>query len=127
MKKLPRNTKIASETSIRDGILYFEDCTQAALDTSQFTDIVGDGYTKSIRVISLDRQYFHYVHVPGTFRGGEEPTNVEMTLRREIRSGRGIWYAYRRVFGKLHKRYVGTDDAITTLRILEVAALLPSK
>ncbi|MBZ0284046.1 MAG: hypothetical protein K8L97_25120 [Anaerolineae bacterium] len=51
---------------------------------------------------------------------------MQMTLRREIRSGRGHWYAYRRVFGKLHKRYVGTDDLISQMKLLEVAQKMPS-
>lgn len=122
---MTRKTKTGYETSIVDGNLYFEDAKQCEVDDAVFRDIIGDGYTKSIRVISLDRNWIQKVWV--TYDAHiVETINVEMTLRREIRSGAGHWYAYRRVHKVLHKRYVGTDEKINQERLLEVAQKLPS-
>lgn len=123
--KTPRNTKSGLEASIQNGSLYFEDVRQCAVDEDRFKDIIGDGYTKAIRVISLDKQWFQNVWIDYGVKLKED-INTEMTIRREIRGLRGHWYAYRRVHGKLHKRYVGTDELITQARLLEVAQKMPS-
>lgn len=123
MKK-PRATKTGNETSIVGGALYFEDARQCLVDSEIFPQIIGDGTVKAIRVESLNVEWLLTEWV--TFDAKIESTvNVSMTLRREIRSGRGHWYAYRRVGGVLFKRYVGNDDAITQTRILTVARALP--
>lgn len=122
---MARKTKTGLETSIVAGVLYFEDSRQCAVDDVVFKDIIGDGYTTAIRVMSLDHNWIQKVWV--TFDAQiTEKINVEMTLRREIRSGAGHWYAYRRVHGTLHKRYVGADENINQKRILEVAQKLPT-
>ena len=36
------------------------------------------------------------------------------------------WYAYKKIAGKLHKRYIGRTDEITLLKLLEVAHKLQS-
>ena len=47
------------------------------------------------------------------------------TARRESRRvGDSYWYAYARVAGKLAKRYLGRDSALTTARLEHVARLL---
>lgn len=123
MKKA-RQTKTARTASIVGGNLYFEDVLQCAVDAEQFCDMVSDGYTPSIRVVSLDTAWYTTEWVTfDTFLNDD--VNVQMTLRREIRSGRGHWYAYRKVFGKLYKRYVGDDEKITQKRLLEIARALP--
>jgi hypothetical protein len=38
--------------------LYFEDARQYTVDDEQFKDIIGDGYTKAIRIMSLDTKGF---------------------------------------------------------------------
>jgi hypothetical protein len=122
---MPRMTKTGYETSIIGGVLFFEDARQCEVDDAVFRDIIGDGYTKSIRVVSLDRNWIQKTWV--TFEASIiEKINVEMTLRREIRSGAGHWYAYRRVHKVLHKRYVGTDEKLNQDLILAVAQRLPS-
>lgn len=124
MKK-PRNSKVKTEASIVNGILYFEDASQCPVDDPRFQDIVGDGYTNALRLVSLDTNWYVSVYTGGAaFR--HEDVNVEMTLRREVRYGRGYWYAYRRVMNKLHKRYVGTDEQITQKRLLEIAQKMPT-
>ncbi len=125
MKKI-RQTKTGGDTSIVNGQLFFEDCLQCQVDAANFKDIIGDGYTNSIRVISLDREWQQKITLPG-FLTLLEHIDTQFTMRREIRSGRGHWYAYRKVFGKLHKRYVGTDEVIDQKMLLDVARKLPSK
>jgi hypothetical protein len=124
MKKT-RATKTGRETSIVNGKLYFEDAMQCAVDSSLFAEIIGDGTVKSIRVTSLDTAWYTTEWIDYDSKVSSD-VNVQMTLRREIRSGRGHWYAYRRVLGTLYKRYVGNDDLITQKRLLDVARALPT-
>lgn len=123
--KTVRNTKTGRDVSIQNGVLYFEDARQCPVDDERLKEIIGDGYTNAIRVISLEAQWVQTVWLTG-HTTIKETINMQMTLRREIRSGRGHWYAYRRVMGHLFKRYVGTDDAITQQRLLDIAVLMPS-
>lgn len=125
MKTDYRKTPVLSETCIMQGALWFEDALQCPVDSPQFAEIIGDGYTKSIRLVSLSSNWQEtgYVTVDAKLT---TKINMQMTLRREIRSGRGYWYAYRRVFGKLHKRYVGQDDEITEELLLNIAQKMPS-
>jgi len=125
MKK-PRKTPTAQDTSIVDGQLFFEDCRQCSIDDEIAPEIIGDGYTKTIRVISLSRDWYRTVYIDANVTHRED-VSVEMTLRREIRSNRGHWYAYRRVLGTLHKRYVGTDEKVNSARLIEVASAMPSR
>jgi len=87
--------------------------------------MIGDGHTKAIRVVSLDHDYIQRTWLETGSKIIEE-LSVEMTLRAEMRSGRRHWYAYRRVFNKLHKRYVGTDEKVTQTRLLDIAKAMPS-
>jgi hypothetical protein len=114
-----------AEAAIYRGHLFFEDAHQCAVDDDNFKDIIGDGYTNAIRLVSLDNEWIVNVELQPGIKI-KENLNMEMTLRREIRSGRGHWYAYRRVAGKLHKRYVGTDENVTQHRLLEIAQKMPS-
>jgi len=125
MAKKIRNTKVGNETSIVGGVLYFEDARQCHIDDANFVEIIGDGYTKSIRLVSIDNDYVLRVWLDGVGMRKED-LDMQMTLRREVRSNRGHWYAYRRVLGTLHKRYVGTDEKVTQDRLLEVAKAMPS-
>lgn len=125
MKKTIRATKTAREFSIVNGQLFCEDAFQANVDTELFKEILGDGYTKAVRVISLDTAWYLTEWIDFDSKVNSD-INVQMTLRREIRSGRGHWYAYRRVFNKLHKRYVANDDNITQKRLLDVARSFPA-
>lgn len=124
MKKI-RLTKVGYETSIMGGSLYFEDAEQCPVDSSQFAEIIGDGYTTSIRLVSLSARWIETAWVTMDTKVKSD-VNVQMTLRREIRSGRGYWYAYRRVLGKLYKRYVGQDEEINEDLLLKIAQKMPS-
>lgn len=120
-----RKTKTGSDTSIVDGILYFEDCSQCKVTDDVFPEIIGDGYTKTIRLVSLRADWIERVWIEGVGMQ-HESIDFEMTLRREIRSGKGHWYAFRRVFGKLHKRYVGSDENVTEARLIVIAQKMPT-
>jgi hypothetical protein len=120
MSKKTRKTPIYYETSIIDGVLYFEDAAQAKIDTEQFTEIIDDKYTVSVRLVSLagDWQTREWVSGVGSVAFS---LKIEMTLRKELVKGQAYWYAYRRAGGKLQKRYVGASDRVTTKRIVEIA------
>lgn len=124
MPKKPRNTPISYETSIRDGRLYFEDVAQAEIDTEQFTEIIDDKHTTSLRLVSLASNWEENDWLSGVGYV-KFSLKLEMTLRAEIRSGTKVWYAYRRVGGILFKRYVGQSEAVTTKRLVAVAQRLP--
>lgn len=124
MKKT-RMTKTGYETSIIGGTLFFEDAEQCPVDSPQFSEIIGDGYTSTIRLISLSNGWYEkeWMSEVGFVI---YDINVQMTLRREERSGRGYWYAYRRVLGKLYKRYVGQDEEVDEKKLLTIAQKMPS-
>ena len=120
-----RQTKTGLETMIFNGALYFEDAIQCPVDDPRFAEIIGDGYTKSIRLVSLSTRWIETAWVTMDAKIKSE-INFQMTLRRELRSGIGYWYAYRRVMGKLHKRYVGQDEELTEELLLKIAQKMPS-
>lgn len=120
-----RKTPTATIASIQGGQLFFEDAYQCPVDSPAFAEIIGDGYTNSIRLISLDSDYILNVWVTLDAKI-KEALKVEMTLRREVRGNKGHWYAYRRTAGKLHKRYVGDDESLSQSKLLAVAQRMPS-
>lgn len=116
-----RNTKTGAQTSIVGGVLYYEDCPQLGIDDADLWQELD--HCKAVRVISLASDFrLRVYHLDATLI---ETLNVEMTLRSERRGGSIFWYAYRRVFGTLYKRYVGRSTDINTDRIVEVARKLP--
>jgi hypothetical protein len=121
-----RKTKTGSESSIVDGKLFFEDCQQCEVDSPTFSEMLEWHGQASIRVVSLSSDWFQRVFI-GSDVVIRESINLEMTIRPENRSGKRHWYAYRRVFGKLYKRYVGVSESITQTRLVEVARRMPSK
>jgi hypothetical protein len=113
------------ETSIFDGVLYFEDCSQAKIDTEDFTEIIDHKTVNSIRLFSLDHLWCESVWIDS--KGFQkELIDTELTLRSEVRSRRKHWYAYRRVLTKLHKRYIGDSSKVTQERLLEVCRAMPT-
>ncbi len=120
MSKKARSTPIAWETSIVEGWLYFEDVRQASIDTEQFTEILDDKHTTSLRLVSLAGNWQTREWLSGV-GSVSFSLKIEMTLRKEIVKGQSYWYAYRRTGGKLQKRYVGASDRVTTKRLVEIA------
>jgi hypothetical protein len=125
MAKNQRKQYFDYDTSIFEGTLYFEDCSQAKMDTEEFTEIIDHKSVSVIRLFSLNSQWCESVWLDGVgFQ--KEMIDTELTLRKEIRSGRPHWYAYRRVLGKLHKRYIGDSSKVTQERLLEVCRAIPT-
>lgn len=123
MKKT-RHCKTAWSAAIVGGFIFFEDVVQANLYDESATEILDDEYLRAIRVVSLSDDWQLNV----TFGDGttiKEDINMQMTLRKEKRGNLDHWYAYRRVFGKLHKRYVGTSEKIVPSRLVQIARVLP--
>ena len=50
-----------------------------------------------------------------------ETNEGTFTARRELRSGRLYWYAYRKYRGKLVKLYLGKTEELTKVRLSEVS------
>ena len=124
MSRKDRQTPIRSESSIDMGTLYFEDVKQAELDTELFTEMLEDRHLTTIRVCTLGAKWLEQEWMTGVGYTKFE-ISVQMTLRKETRSGGQYWYAYRRAGGKLYKRYVGTSAAVNAKRLIEVARKLP--
>lgn len=122
--KRERQTKVRYETSVVDGALYFEDARQAAIDTPEFVEIIDHPTCTAIRVVSLKSGWYttEYVTMDSKIKSD---VKIEMTLRKETRRGKGYWYAYRRVLGVLHKRYVGMSENVTDANLLKIARALP--
>jgi LuxR family maltose regulon positive regulatory protein len=55
-----------------------------------------------------------------------EPTgaNKPYTVRRETTKGRDYGYGYRKVAGKLHKKYIGKGAELSTAKLEEIAETL---
>lgn len=125
MAKKPRNCKTAQDSSIIGGAIYFEDCLQCALQDESAVEILDDRHLKAIRLVSLSQDWNLRVwHPDATI---VEKINFEMTLRKEKRGQKMVWYAYRRVFGTLHKRYVGDSSQLNERRLLDIAQKLPGR
>lgn len=120
MKKT-RKTGSSWVARIEGGVLYFEDVRQADVESDAFREIIEK--ERVIRVESLDYTWQQKVWI-GDFLA-TETFDVQMTLRSELRSGTVYWYAYKRVFNKLYKRFVGQSDTINNRRLLDVARRFP--
>ena len=55
-----------------------------------------------------------------------EPTgaNKPYTVRQETKKGGDYWYGYRKVAGKLHKKYIGKSSELSTAKLEEIAEAL---
>jgi hypothetical protein len=55
-----------------------------------------------------------------------EPTgaNKPYTVRKESGKGGNYWYGYRKVAGKLHKKYIGKGSELSTAKLEEIAEAL---
>lgn len=124
MAKQPRKTIVGSATSIREGWLYFEDERMAEIGSDKFEELLEDKHTTTIRLESLAKNWQSHEWLSGVGFTNFS-IKLEMTLRREVRSGRNHWYAYRKVGGVQFKRYVGQSDRVTTKRLVEIAQKLP--
>lgn len=123
---MARQTKTGSETSIQNGRLYFEDCEQAIVGSEDFFAIVDHPTVTTIRVISLSSEWVVNAYItPDVVI--KEAVDFEFTLRKEKRRNGNYWYAYRRVLGTLHKRYLGSTDKMTVWELAKLANKLPQR
>ena len=55
-----------------------------------------------------------------------EPTgaNKPYTVRQETKKGGDYWYGYRKVAGKLHKKYIGKSSELIRAKLEEIAEAL---
>ena len=60
----------------------------------------------------------------GSFRYVPTGVNKPYTVRQETKKGGDYWYGYRKVAGKLHKRYIGKSSELSTAKLEEIAETL---
>ena len=65
-----------------------------------------------------------WVESVGSFRYEPTGANKPYTVRREAKKGGDYWYGYRKVVGKLHKKYIGKSSELSTAKLEEVAEAL---
>lgn len=118
-----RRTKTGQDCAIVRGWFYIEEAKQCKITDEIFQEILEDKTIKAIRIETLSNDWHSEVWGGQDFFNVE--ANVEMTVRREIRSGKSYWYAYRRAGGVLAKRYIGQAVDFTELKLAKVAASLP--
>lgn len=123
MSRKDRQTPLRNVTAIIDGWICLDGIPEWQMDTEAAELFFDDKHTTSLRLVSLSANWYSNEWVTGVGYAKFD-ISVQMTLRKEIRSGRAHWYAYRRAGGKLLKRYVGQSDRITSKRLVEVARTL---
>lgn len=84
---------------------------------------VANGSVESESGIKIDvdgPQWLNWVGTVQSFRYCPTTTDAPYTARRE----KDYWYGYRKVQGKLYKRYMGKTEDLTATRLDEIANLL---
>lgn len=59
-----------------------------------------------------------------SFRFEPAGANKPYTVRKESGKGGDYWYGYRKVVGKLHKKYIGKSSELSTAKLEEIAEAL---
>ena len=59
-----------------------------------------------------------------SFRYESAGANKPYTARKESGKGGNYWYGYRKVAGKLHKKYIGKGAELSTAKLEEIAEAL---
>jgi hypothetical protein len=60
----------------------------------------------------------------GSFRFEPSTANKPYTVRKESGKGGDYWYGYRKMAGKLHKKYVGKSSELSTIKLEDIAEAL---
>jgi len=60
----------------------------------------------------------------GSFRYEPTGVNKPYTVRQETKKGGDYWYGYRKVAGKLHKKYIGKSSELSMAKLEEIAEAL---
>ena len=65
-----------------------------------------------------------WVESVNSFRYEPTGANKPYTVRQETKKGGDYWYGYRKVAGKLHKKYIGKSSELNTAKLEEIAEAL---
>jgi hypothetical protein len=65
-----------------------------------------------------------WVESVSSFRFEPTGANKPYTVRKESGKGGDYWYGYRKVAGKLHKKYIGKSSELSTTKLEEIAEAL---
>jgi hypothetical protein len=80
---------------------------------------------ESGRVFELDSpKGAAWLEAAASFRFEPTGTNKPYTVRKETGKGGDYWYGYRKVAGKLHKKYIGKSSELNTAKLEEIAEAL---
>jgi len=120
MSKKIRQTVIGNGYNVLDGWTWQDGEKEFFIGSDEFAEFLERDSIWAIRIESLSSAWVTRVYHDATLRSDLE-LDVQMTLRKETKSGRNYWYAYRRKGGKLQKRYVGQSNAVNERRIVEIA------
>jgi chromosome segregation ATPase len=81
--------------------------------------------TEDGKVFELDSSKgFAWVESVSSFRYVPTGANKPYTVRQEPKKGGDYWYGYRKVAGKLHKKYIGKGSELSTTKLEEIAEAL---
>ena len=90
-------------TSVVQGLIEAEDGKVFELDSSK-----GSAWLESIT----------------SFRYVPTGANKPYTVRQEAKKGGDYWYGYRKVAGRLHKKYIGKSSELSRAKLEEIAEAL---
>lgn len=81
--------------------------------------------TESGKVFELDSSKGSvWLESVSSFRYVPTEVNKPYTVRQEAKKGGDYWYGYRKVAGKLHKKYIGKSSELSTVKLEEIAEAL---
>jgi hypothetical protein len=81
--------------------------------------------TEGGKVFELDSSKgFVWLESVSSFRYEPSGGNKPYTVRQEAKKGGDYWYGYRKVAGKLHKKYIGKSSELSTAKLEEIAEAL---
>ena len=98
-----------------DNQLYLPESTEPVCTIESPAWFAWLGQANAFRYHSQQRRH--------VFRG-YGPRFTPISLRKEKRRRGSLWYAYRRSYRVLHKRYVGKSEVLTHDRLEEIARVL---
>jgi hypothetical protein len=87
--------------------------------------VQGTVETEDGKVFELDSpKGSTWVELVSSFRFEPTGANKPYTVRKESGKGGDYWYGYRKVAGKLHKKYIGKSSEVSTTKLEEIAEAL---
>lgn len=124
MSKKDRSTKTGRSAALIDGVLHLDGIPECKMSDPLFVSFLDDPSIKAIRIVSLEKQWTEKYWLDGVgFQTAE--IRLDFTIRKEIRSKKIYWYAYRKTGGIQAKRYMGMSEQVEPYQIARVASKLP--